>query len=159
VTDTPALVEIRILGLPVGIYRETSEHTDDLIREFTLVRESEAGGEGGHVPARLLALVEELTDRFSGFTNQQQTALQQAVERGDPSIDLVYRVPPAVKQGCLDLERMLDEADEFCRAGEALLTLATPPRCVAFRRWYLREFVRQVDGQQPMPWEAFAGTV
>ena len=46
---------------------------------------------------------------------------------------------------------MLDEADVFCREGE-LLTLATPADEVAFRRWFLNEFVRQLRGEPPRRW-------
>jgi hypothetical protein len=47
---------------------------------------------------------------------------------------------------------MLDEADEYCRRGEHLLTLETPPELVRFRRWYLQEFVNQIAGAAPEPW-------
>ncbi len=46
----------------------------------------------------------------------------------------------------------MDEADDYCRAGQHLLTLVTPPEALAFRRWYLGEFVRQIAGEQPRPW-------
>jgi hypothetical protein len=46
---------------------------------------------------------------------------------------------------------MLEEADEYCRSDQ-LLTLATPPTLVAFRRWYLGEFIAQIDGRPPQPW-------
>ncbi len=154
-TETPPLVEVHILGVPLDTYRETSEHTDELLREFTLIRESDTS-DTAQVPSRLLALVDELTSRFSGFTTQQEAELSAALERGDTTIDLVYRVPAAVKEACFDLERMLDEADEFCRSGDALLTMASPPHTVAFRRWFLGEFVRQVDGHAPTPWREFA---
>lgn len=52
----------------------------------------------------------------------------------------------------VSLARMLDEADEFCRSGNHLLTLATPPELLAFRRWYLGEFNAQLQGQSPLPW-------
>jgi hypothetical protein len=46
---------------------------------------------------------------------------------------------------------MLDEADAFCRGGD-LLMLATPDDQVAFRRWFLAEFVTQLGGGAPTPW-------
>ena len=144
------LVEVRILGLPMDVYREAAEHTDELRREFALVRESDSHP----VPHRLLDLIDHLGAEFGAFTGPQQTQLQQAVERGDPSVDLVYRVPAAARQACLDLGRMLDEADEFCRQGQELLTLATPARSVAFRNWFLDQFVRQIDGDPPSAWPA-----
>lgn len=147
-TDTVRLVEVRIVGMPLDAYREASEHNDELLREFALIRESDAT-----VPRRLLELVERLSSRFSGFTTQQESALRAAVERGDDTIDLVYQVPLEVKPAVVELGVMLDEADAFCREGTDLLTLATPPRALAFRRWFLDQFVRQVDGLEPTPWE------
>jgi len=153
VTADHALVEIRIVGMPIDAYREASEHTDELMREFSLIREREADDEDGrHVPRRLLDLVDRLSREYSGFTGTQTAQLQQAVEEGAAAIDLVYRVPIAVRQACIDLGRLLDEADEYCRQGQELLTLATPARSVAFRIWFLDEFVRQIDGEAPTPW-------
>ena len=45
---------------------------------------------------------------------------------------------------------MLIEVDEYCRDG-TLLTLATPDDLRAFWIWYLGEFVRQIDGEHPIP--------
>jgi hypothetical protein len=155
-TSPPTLLEVHIVGMPLDVYQEASEHTDELLREFTLIRDSETENPA-NVPARLVSLVNELTERFSGFTTQQEAELHAAVERGDATLDLAYRVPPEVEQAALELDRMLDEADAFCRSGSALLTLASPPRTVAFRRWFLHEFVRQAAGQPPMRWAEFSG--
>jgi len=148
---TTELVEVRIVGMPMDVYRESAEHGDELMREFALIRERDADSRA--VPRRLLALVDALTDRFSGFTAAQEADLRAAIERGDRTIDLVYRVPPDVKQASIELGAMLDEADAFCREGHDLLTLATPPRAVAFRNWFLDQFVRQIDGEEPTRWE------
>ena len=141
------LVRVSILGMPLAVMQRSSEHSDELLREFALIREEGSD----HVPARLLALVEELRARFGSFSEGALQAMQDAVERGDETIDLLYEVPPAVGDAARQLGDLLDEADEFCRAGD-LLTLATPPEGVAFRRWYLDEFQRQIDGQPPRPW-------
>src|SRR5262249_11520037 len=133
------LVEIRIVDMPLDVYAEVAEHTDELMREFALIREgSEREAEGGRaVPRRLLELVEQLSGQYAVFTGAQEAALQEALGRGDDAITLDYRVPPSVGQACVDLDHLLDEADEFCRQGDELLTLATPPRAVAFRKWFL----------------------
>jgi hypothetical protein len=149
--ETTELVEVRIVGMPLDVYRETAEHGDELMREFALIRERDAE-DGRAVPRRLLALVEALNTRFTVFTAAQEAQLREALERGDATIDLVYRVPADVKQGALELGAMLDEADAFCREGHDLLTLATPPRAVAFRNWFLDQFVRQIDGLEPTAW-------
>ena len=133
--------------MPLAVMQRSSEHSDELLREFALIREEGSD----HVPARLLALVEELRARFGSFSEGALQAMQDAVERGDETIDLHYEVPPAVGAAARQLGDLLEEADEFCRAGD-LLTLATHPEGVAFRRWYLGEFQRQIDGQPPRPW-------
>jgi hypothetical protein len=64
----------------------------------------------------------------------------------------VYDVPSAARPAIERLDSVLEEADEFCRQGEHLLTLATPPDLVQFRRWNLREVLSQLDGAPPTPW-------
>ena len=103
------------------------------------------------MPARLTALVEELRGRFSGFTLQPEAELADAAALGADTIDLEYHLPPEALQAAADLGAMLDEADEFCRNGD-LLTLATPPEALAFRRWFLGEFARQAAGEAPVAW-------
>lgn len=149
-SDAPTLVPVRILGLPLEVYRRSSEHNDELLREFALVGEDNSD----QVPARLLALVDELRGRFSGFTQGQTLAMQEALARGDKEIDLFYEVPPDASEGVVRLAALLDEADAFCRAGD-LLTLAALPEGVAFRTWFLEEFVRQIAGKPPRPWSVF----
>lgn len=148
------LVTVRILGLPLDVMQRSAEHSDELLREFALIREEGSD----HVPARLLALIEELRSRFGSFSEGPRQAMQEAWERGEQTIDLSYQVPAGVAAAARQLGALLDEADEFCRTGD-LLTLATQPQGVAFRHWYLDEFQRQIDGHPPRPWSAAGGAV
>lgn len=129
--------------------QRSAEHSDELLREFALIR----GKGGNHVPARLLAVIEELRARFGAFSAGPRQALQEAVERGEATIDLRYEVPAEVGTAARRLSALLDEADEFCRAGD-LLTLATGPEVLTFRRWFLDEFGLQIDGRPPRPWSS-----
>lgn len=147
----PGLVEIRLVGMPLPLYRQASEHQDELEREFALVRAMEPE-EHASVPARVLTLIDELDARFAGFTRAPQSAIQQALARDDQEVDLVYHVPAMVRQASIELGELLDEADEYCSRGEHLLTLTTPPGPLALRRWFLGEFVAQIDGAAPTPW-------
>ena len=155
--DTAAtdLVTIKLVELPIDIHVKGSEHSDELMREFTYIRAQSADPEGTTVPAKLLDLVDELTGQFAGFTAGSQAELDAAVTAGAESIDLEYVVPPDVAAACIHLGELLDAADEYCREGEVLLTLATPDELVAYRRWFLEEFVRQASGESPMPWSAY----
>jgi hypothetical protein len=49
------------------------------------------------------------------------------------------------------LTQLMDDADDFCRM-EKLLTLPRDPSMVAFGHWYNTEFLRQIDGLPPTPW-------
>ncbi len=161
VTPAAALAEVRLERVPLDIYREASEHHDELLREFALITEgqrAETADGPDAVPARLLALIDDLTARFAGFTASTSAELRAALARGDDRVDLVYRVPPEAAPAAAEFDRMLEEADEFCRAGD-LLTLATPPEVVQFRRWFLNEFVAQVGGAEPTPFPGrYGGT-
>jgi len=61
-------------------------------------------------------------------------------------------VPADVGGASVALGVMLDEADAYCREGRHLLTLSTPPEALAYRRWYLLQFVDQVAGRPPRSW-------
>ena len=143
------LVPVHILGLPIDVYGRASEHNDELLREFALIREDRTD----HVPSRLLTLIDQLQARFGAFTQGPTSVIHDALARGEATIDLRYDVPAEAGQAALHLAGLLDEADDFCRAGD-LLTLAANAEAVAFRRWFLEEFVRQIDGRPPRPWSA-----
>jgi anti-anti-sigma factor len=151
-----ALVTVRIVGLPLDVHRRASQQIESLRREFALINAAE--GDESSVPARLISLMEELTTRFAPFTVGTTTRLAAALASGARTIDLEYEVPPDVAGAVTRLGELLDEADEYCRAGEHLLTLASTDDAVLYRRWFLDEFVRQADGSDPTPWRLRPGT-
>lgn len=153
-TDAGAeLIEVRVVGLSLDAYRTSAAHHDELFREFALVlaRPPSAGHE---VPSQLLALIERLNQSFSGFTASPEADLQAALERGDATVDLTYRVPRAVRDGAEELALLLARADDYCKQGD-LLTVAPPPEAVRFRNWFLYEFIDQTDGKPPVAWSDF----
>jgi hypothetical protein len=149
-TEIPRLATVRIVGLPLDVFQRVSEHNDELLREFALIREDNSE----HVPTRLLSLIEELNVRFGAFASGPRNAIEEALGRGDTTIDLLYEVPADAAEGAQRLASLLDEADAFCRSGD-LLTLATVPEGLAFRRWFLEEFVLQVGGAAPRAWSTY----
>lgn len=150
----PELVTISLIGLPLDIQLRASEHQDGLRREFRMLVE-EGRAEQGSVPARLVALAAELDRRFQAFSAAGRAEMEAAIARGDASIDLKLDVPPAIGPAAREFGRMLEEADEYCSAGEHLLTLCTPPDLVVFRRWALDELIHQAEGALPIPWPAY----
>ena len=180
-TAADELRTVRLLQLPVQVWAASQEHHDELLREFALMTAGQAdahddgaaGAEPGSgvdpashdgvatpsagAPLRLLRLVDELTRRFGGTSDAQRELLFAAAVRGELVMDeLAYHLPPAARQACVELTRMLDEADDYCRDGEHLLTLATPDDVRLFRDWYLGEMVRQLDGAPPESWPDYA---
>ena len=120
------VVEVRILGLPVRIHEATSEHGDALRREFALMRQ--ARPDADEVPQRLHALIEQLSERFSGFNDEAEERLRVAVERGEPTVDLTFRVPVEARNGALQLDALFDAAEEFCRSGRTCSRSSRHPR-------------------------------
>jgi hypothetical protein len=149
--------DVRMMGLPVALFLRTQEHHDELVREFTLmaIRESATDGRSKArtvLPARLRELIDILGRRFDASTSRADMELQAAVERGDATVDLTYRVRSGVVAELVTSTELMDDADEFCRQ-EKLLTLPRDAAMVAFGRWYNREFLRQIDGLPPTPWD------
>jgi hypothetical protein len=153
------LVEIRILGLPVAVAVEAQEHFAELSREFLHLANADEEVRRD-VPGRLLALSEQLRARFAGFTEANAQLLDDAAVDQLDSIDLTYRLPAEVGPAAEQLGELLDLADRYCESGEYLLTLTTPPRALAYRTWYLQQFIGQCAGERPesyADWESRQG--
>jgi len=150
----PVLMEVHLLGLPVRLWAKSQEHIDELTREFTLLAVQLGENVGHHeVPVRLVQLIQELTERYRALTTEQETLLATAALNGVEEIDdLSFRVPAGAADAAVHLGALLDECDEYCRAGRNLLTLATPDELVRFRKWYLDAFIEQVAGRPPTAW-------
>ncbi len=152
------LVTVRLLGLPVQLQARAEEHSAELTRELMLIGEQmRQQDDHAGLPARLVALVEQLSTEYSPFTGEQEQQLADAAARGTETIDLAYRVPASVGGAARALDDILDEADEYCRAGQHLLTLPTPDDLIAYRRWFLDQFIDQTAGHEPVPFSAYDG--
>jgi len=148
--DASAPVRVELRGFPLRAWQRAEEHHEELMREFALLLLDRPAP--GSVPQRLVRLVEEVRDRYAASAEAPEAVREAALQRGDTHVDLVYEIPAAAGPQVARLLALLEEADEYCRRGEHLLTLATPPGTAAFRRWYLGEFVRQARGEAPLPW-------
>lgn len=151
--DAGELVEVRLEGLPVAVHQRAAEHSADVMREFTHLLE---GPDSSHAPARLITLNRQIAERYSGFTQAAVIELDDAIARGQSTMDLVFAVPPHVADATRQLSALWDEVDRYCEAGEYLLALKTPPLALAYRRWFFGEFERQVAGEPPVPWREVA---
>lgn len=148
----PELHDIQLVDLPLDVLARSQEHNDGLTREFALIATSLAGDS---VPQRLQQLSDQLQTQYAMYTEETRQRIDAAILQGERELDVIYTVPGDVLGACFLLNDMLEEADDFCRKGD-LLTLATPPDLVRFRRWFLGEFVRQISGDAPVPWRDYA---
>ncbi|HET9091579.1 MAG TPA: hypothetical protein VFN50_04160 [Acidimicrobiales bacterium] len=143
---------IELLQVPVALWARADDEAQDLMREFAVIvlnRDRVASD----VPARLLELIKELQASYGPVGEAQAARLEQARAEEQPSIErLSYEVPAGIGDDVRRLAEMLDEADEYCRSGQLLLSLATSPGAKAFRDWFFDEFHRQLDGEEPTPW-------
>jgi hypothetical protein len=82
--------------------------------------------------------------------------MEAAVDRGEEFIDVVYTVPVQIREFLRRAAQALEEAEQFCREGRYLLTLASPPDVAAYRQWAFEEFDRQIGGGPAVPWHESA---
>jgi hypothetical protein len=146
-------ITVELLRYPLRMYVRSRAHFEELVREFQLVGVGEEAGETERpVPQRLLELVDKVTKQYAGRVEAIEAVRAEAIERGETSMDLSYELPVEAAAVIGQLRDLLAECDEFCRRGEYLLTLATPPDIVAFREWNIGEILGQIEGAAPTPW-------
>lgn len=149
------LATVRLLEVPVPLRFKSLQQGAELVREMQLLTIGLAGGQ--EVPARLVDLAGRVTEQYGPFTAPQAAELEEAYERGVAVVpEVVYRVPAASADMARHLQDILAEAEEYCRSGKHLLTLATPPDVATYRAWMLGEFERQIGGEPPISWPDFA---
>lgn len=146
------LVEVQLRDLPIRIFSRAQEHSDGLMREFSLI----AGGEASDaVPDRVLRLADRLEQQYGDYTAGYERTIEQARDRDEEFVTVSVEVPTGARAAALEFAKMLAEADEYCRRGD-LLSLVPPPDVLRFRNWYLEQFVTQIDGQPPVSWTEYA---
>lgn len=146
---TEELVVVELLGLPLAVLNRASDHNQTLVRELALVHTAD---ESGVAPARLLWLSQHFDQQYASFNTAPRQTLQKAIKGDKSHVDVRYEVPAHAAVAAAELGAALDEVDDYCRNGD-LLTLVTPAEALSFRRWFLAEFIAQIqDGANPTPW-------
>ncbi|MDQ1708798.1 MAG: hypothetical protein QOG49_183 [Frankiaceae bacterium] len=153
-TDTAELRRIELKRYPLRLAVRSRSHFEELVREFQLVDIGRKSGEAAErpVPHRLIELVDTFTQRYADRVDAIEAQRSAAIARGEIEMDLAYDAPVDAREGVVALTRLMEECDAFCASDEYLLTLATPPDVVAFRRWNVAQIVTQIDGGAPTPW-------
>jgi hypothetical protein len=137
--------DVRLLNVVVRDFEITSQYHDELMRELQLLQA------GPSADGRLAELGRILVAEFSGFSPAIRNAVDDAAERGDTNVDISVRVPADLHFWLIKFRDHFREIDAFCEAG-MLLTLGSPLVAVAFREWFLGQFIAQLEGEEPTPY-------
>lgn len=147
---------IVLLGYPAELGAQVAEHVQEWVREFQLLGLARQSGTAhDDVPDRLMQLVDQLSHRYASELDGPERRRNEAIARGEPTVDLVYPVRPETEQVVVAWREMLLEVDEYC-ARRQLLTLQRTPEQVALQDWVTEEFLRQIHGQPPRAWAEVA---
>lgn len=153
--SAPDLRTVVLKQYPTAIGVAAKQHNDELVREFTIIAAGrDQGSSSPELPARLISVMDTIRRQYGAGLEDRDARLFAAVEAGIEHIDVEMQLPPAAADAARHLGEVLDEADEFCRSGQHLLTIATPPHLLRFRRWYFNEVIGQLAGAAPTPWPA-----
>lgn len=140
-------IRVRLVGVPVPLYRRYRRRYYELARELRLL----SLAHGADYPvARELTEVFVEAERARRLTQGWEVfdqLLDGDADRGDVEL-LVPAGAPAMLLRLLDT---LERADVFCRE-QRLLTLSATAEEAALQRWFFPEFARQAAGEQPLPW-------
>lgn len=140
-------VRVTILDVPLALFIGFQHHFRELRREVRLL----ALAHESDYP-----LAKSLSDLFGSLDRQLRDGIgveqiDAALAAGEKSTDLVVHMPRATASTLVRFVELLDLADEFCRE-ERLLSLARSAEQRQFQVWFLTEFVRQANGEQPTSW-------
>jgi hypothetical protein len=157
-TVSEDLFELRLLEVPLALRERSRQHGAELLREMELISIGRAAGTVQHeLPQRLRQLAEELERVYGPYVAGNTDDLDAALDRGDDTMpEVVYHLPRSSVELVRHVDDVLREVDEYCRAGQELLTLAPPPDVVAYREWVTGEVLGQAGGESPTPWPVFA---
>lgn len=142
-------VSITLLGVPVGLFRRSSDYHEELMRECALLLVNEPSGHG-EVPGRLVRIAGELRDRYLPLVGPE-SQFEAAESRGETTVDLTFSMPKPMGDDVARLGELLEAAEAYSVRGK-LLTVAPPAEVRLFRRWYVREIVDQLAGAGPSRW-------
>jgi hypothetical protein len=147
---------VRLVDVPLDLYRRAQQHTGDIIRELVLMADHERASGTSDGPAGGLA--RRASAQHAGRVHlevEAEPAVDAAHARGDTAVTLTYRVDDGAAASSEAWSALLDELDELCRTGE-LLTVPAPADVALFSKWFCAEFVAQLrDGHPPCPWPHF----
>lgn len=149
-SDQDDLREVIWRGVPTATFLASLQHLEDLTHELRVIA---SGARSGvvEIPVDLASTINDILARYE--TPQQETWRQtlDAERSGCDRVDLRIRLPPEAVDDLWRILELLENADEFARAG-VLMTMPATEEIVALRRWNCAEAERQLlHGAEPSP--------
>lgn len=145
-------MDVTLIHAPVQLIAEEERRQRDLVREFALMRIGASNDGGPPVHFELLSLLDSL-DHYRDQMEPGLAALEDSYLRGEDATTVTFHVPVAVSAVIDRLRSVFERVDIYSGDDAHLLTLPPTPSAKRMRHWYLGEFVRQIDGAQPTPWD------
>jgi hypothetical protein len=151
--DGPEILEgprmqITLLGVPAKLFGELRRYHFEVRRELRLL---------AMTAPHDYPLATQITDIFVQADRERRSSagisrLDQAIARGEVSIDLTYQVPLSTPATMARIRDLLSEVYQAF-SSDHLLALRPPEVLVDLQVWYFTEFERQGDGRNPTRWE------
>ncbi len=144
---------VRLLAVPTELYVRHQMHLDDLVHELRIVKVGQE--QGSEVPGDLTETIAAILDAYVGPRDAAIAQATNALQRGDVTVDIEVDLPVDAADAAVEVVRLLEVADRLAAAG-SLLTLPADEDIRQLRWWVSREVARQLEGEDPVPYDAAA---
>ena len=149
---------VRLVDVPVDLYRRARQHTDDVLRELVIIAGAEPSDGTRDGTADLARRADLHREGRLGLADAADATVDAAAERGEAYVSLSFAVGGAVADWSSAWPALLDEIDALCRNG-TMLAVPAGERLGAYLRWFCGEFVQQLRyGAPPCPWPRYAAS-
>jgi len=145
-------VRVRLVDVPVALFRAAEQHTNDLLREIALMAAARPDLGDGHLFTEMLGAADTYAHRPAAVRHRIAESVAVAQRQGWDAVTVDFDADALAADGALAWEELLQRFDAMSR-DEQLLTLPAEPDLAAYRAWYVRELVEQVrSGREPVSW-------
>lgn len=149
---TQAVGRAVLRDFPLRLWAASRQHSDEVLREFTLVLGGERSGQTAHsAPRALVELADMFTRQFGPLLDDLNAVREQALRAGRDRMDSEVPLVEGTPQLLTRVREVLDDVDAYCRTGD-LLVLERSEQSRRLFDWTAEELVRQYDGAEPTPW-------
>lgn len=150
VTDVVGTAMLK--DFPLRVWARSRQHTDEVIREFTLMLEGERSGQTNlEAPKALVELADLVMTRFGSMRDEVNSAREAALAAGEDRMDSEVALVPGLPTVLSQIRTVMQMVDEYCRTGD-LLTLEREEDDRLLLDWTLSELIAQYEGREPTAW-------